>query len=67
MLKLIGTRLALAVPQLLIVSVLVFLLVYLIPGSAAAMILGDAGATPEDIARVEGPRGHAPASHVRQV
>lgn len=57
MLKLIGTRLALAVPQLLIVSVLVFLLVYLIPGSAAAMILGDAGATPEDIARVEAQLG----------
>ncbi|QTX04423.1 ABC transporter permease [Agromyces archimandritae] len=57
MLKLIGTRLALVVPQLLIVSVLVFLLVYLIPGSAAAMVLGDAGATPEDIARVEAELG----------
>ncbi|MEL5991798.1 ABC transporter permease [Microbacterium phosphatis] len=53
MLKLIGSRLALAVPQLLIVSLLVFLLVYLIPGSAAAMVLGDAAATPEEIARVE--------------
>src|SRR5690606_24553314 len=57
MLKLIGTRLLLVVPQLLIVSMLVFLLVYLIPGSAAAMILGDAGANPEAIARVESELG----------
>lgn len=57
MLKLIGTRLLLVVPQLLIVSTLVFLLVYLIPGSAAAMILGDAGANPEAIARVEAQLG----------
>ncbi len=57
MLKLIATRLLLVVPQLLIVSILVFLLVYLIPGSAAAMVLGDAGATPEDIARVEAQLG----------
>ncbi len=57
MLKLIGSRLLLVVPQLLIVSALVFLLVYLIPGSAAAMILGDAGANPEAIARVEAELG----------
>ncbi|QYM74993.1 ABC transporter permease [Leucobacter luti] len=53
MLKLIGTRLALVVPQLLLVSALVFLLVYLVPGSAASLILGDAAASPEEIARVE--------------
>ncbi|MHA3684796.1 ABC transporter permease [Leucobacter sp. HY1910] len=57
MLKLIASRLALVVPQLVIVSVLVFLLVYLIPGSAAAMILGDAGSNPEEIARVEAELG----------
>lgn len=57
MLKLIGYRLALAIPQLAIVSLLVFSLTYLIPGSAAAAILGDAAATPEEIARVEAQLG----------
>ncbi len=52
MIKLIGSRLVLVVPQLFIVSLLVFLLIYLVPGSAAAMVLGD-NANPEDIARVE--------------
>ncbi|MDL5353048.1 ABC transporter permease [Microbacterium sp. zg-YB36] len=57
MLKLIGYRLILAVPQLAIVSLLVFSLVYLIPGSAAAVILGDAASSPEEIARVEAQLG----------
>lgn len=57
MLKLIASRLLLVVPQLLIVSALAFLLVYLIPGSPAAMILGDAGANPEAIAQVEAQLG----------
>lgn len=57
MLKLIGTRLALVVPQLLLISALVFLLVYLVPGSAASLVLGDAAASPEDIARVEAQLG----------
>lgn len=57
MLKLIGYRLLLAVPQLAIVSLLVFSLVYLIPGSAAAAILGDAASSPEEIARVEAQLG----------
>jgi peptide/nickel transport system permease protein len=52
MLKLILSRLALAVPQLLLLSFLVFLLTYLIPGSPAAAILG-ASATPEGIAQLE--------------
>lgn len=52
MLKLIGTRLVLVIPQLIIVALLVFLLIYLVPGSVAAMVLGDS-ANPEDIARVE--------------
>lgn len=53
MLKLIGYRLVLAVPQLLIVSLLVFSLTYLVPGSVAAAILGDAAATPAAIAEIE--------------
>jgi len=53
MLKLIGYRLAVVIPQLLIVSLLVFSLTYLVPGSVAAAILGDAAATPEAIAEVE--------------
>ncbi|GAA3918352.1 ABC transporter permease [Microbacterium invictum] len=53
MLKLIGYRLLLAVPQLLIVSLLVFSLTYLVPGSVAAAILGDAAATPAAIAELE--------------
>lgn len=57
MLKLIGYRLALAIPQLAIVSLLVFSLTYLIPGSAAAAVLGDAAASPEEIARVEAQLG----------
>lgn len=57
MLKLIGTRLLLVVPQLVIVSALVFLMVYLMPGSPAAAILGEAGSNPESIARVEAELG----------
>jgi len=52
MLKLILSRLALAVPQLLLLSFFVFLLTYMVPGSPAAAVLGEA-ATPESIARVE--------------
>jgi peptide/nickel transport system permease protein len=52
MAKLIGFRLAAAVPQLLLVSVFVFSITYLMPGSPAAAILGDR-ATPETIAEVE--------------
>ena len=55
--KLIAYRLVLAVPQLAIVSLLVFSLTYLIPGSAAAVILGDAAASPEEIARIEAQLG----------
>lgn len=57
MLKLVGSRLLLVVPQLLIVSALVFLMVYLMPGSPAASILGEAGSNPESIARVEAELG----------
>ncbi|MGP4025979.1 ABC transporter permease [Actinomadura sp. 3N407] len=54
--KLIAYRLVLAVPQLVAVSLLVFSLTYLIPGSPAAAILG-AGATPERIREVEAQLG----------
>ncbi|WP_106402663.1 ABC transporter permease [Actinocorallia populi] len=50
--KLIAYRLVLALPQLALVSLLVFSLTYLIPGSPAAAILG-VRATPEAIAQVE--------------
>ena len=53
MAKLIAYRLLLAVPQLAIVSLLVFLLTYLVPGSVAAAVLGDAGASPAAIAELE--------------
>lgn len=56
MLKLIGSRLVLVIPQLLIVGLLVFSLLYLVPGSAAALILGDA-ANPEAIKEVEAQLG----------
>ncbi len=56
MLKLILYRLALAVPQLLLLSLFVFFLTYLIPGSPAGAILG-AAATPEGIARLEAQLG----------
>lgn len=52
MIKLILSRLALAVPQLILLSFFVFLLVYLVPGSPAAAILG-ASATPASIAQLE--------------
>lgn len=53
MLKLIASRLLLVVPQLAMVSFVVFLLTYLVPGSVAGAILGDAAATPEAIADLE--------------
>ncbi|HRN28402.1 MAG TPA: ABC transporter permease [Terrimesophilobacter sp.] len=52
MLRLALSRLALAVPQLLLLSLFAFLLTYMVPGSAAAAILG-AAANPESIARLE--------------
>lgn len=54
--KLIAYRLAFAVPQLIIISVVVFSLTYLVPGSPAAAMLGNA-ANPEAIAQVEAQLG----------
>ena len=56
MFRLILSRLALAIPQLLLLSLLVFLLMYMVPGSPAAVILG-ASATPESVARLEAQLG----------
>lgn len=56
MFKLVLSRLVLAVPQLLLLSLFVFLLTYLVPGSPAAAVLG-ASATPESIARLEAQLG----------
>lgn len=52
MLKLILSRLALAVPQLILLSFIVFTLTYFVPGSVAAAILG-AAATPQGVAALE--------------
>ncbi|GAA3442680.1 ABC transporter permease [Planomonospora venezuelensis] len=54
--KLVVSRLALAVPQLVIVAFVVFSMTYLVPGSPAAAILG-ASATPESIRQVEAQLG----------
>lgn len=56
MAKLITYRIALALPQLLLVALLVFSMTYLVPGSPAAAILGTA-ANPESIARLEAQLG----------
>lgn len=56
MAKLVLYRLAFVLPQLSIVSLLVFSLTYLVPGSPAGAILGPS-ATPEAIAQVEGQLG----------
>lgn len=50
--RLVGLRLLGVVPQLALVSALVFLLTYLVPGSPAAVLLGSR-ATPEGIAALE--------------
>jgi peptide/nickel transport system permease protein len=50
------TRLLATIPLLLGVSVLVFFMIHLIPGSAAAMLLGDA-ASPENVAALEAELG----------
>ncbi|CAL9620170.1 Glutathione transport system permease protein GsiC [Nocardiopsis dassonvillei] len=54
--RLIGYRLALALPQLALLSLVVFSLTYFVPGSPAAAILGFQ-ATPERVAEVEAQLG----------
>ena len=45
-------RIALAVPTIILVSVLVFLMLYLTPGDPASIYVGDRQATPERLAQV---------------
>jgi peptide/nickel transport system permease protein len=54
--KLILSRFTAAVPLLFALSILTFLLVHLIPGSAAVIMLGDS-ATPENVAALEAELG----------
>jgi len=54
--KLVAYRLLFAVPQLVIISVVVFSLTYLVPGSPAAAMLGTS-ATPDAIAQVDAQLG----------
>lgn len=56
MLKLIATRLAAFVPTMLVVSILLFLAINVVPGSAARSALG-IDATPQAIARFEAEQG----------
>ena len=49
MLQLIGRRLAVSAPVLLVASLITFLLEYLVPGDAAAAILAGSNATPADV------------------
>jgi len=48
-LQLIGRRLAVSAPVLLVASLITFLLEYLVPGDAAAAILAGSNATPADV------------------
>ena len=52
MFKVILSRLATAIPLLFVISILVFLMVYAVPGSVAEVMLAD-GATPEAVAELE--------------
>lgn len=64
--KLVIYRLALAVPQLAVISLVVFSMTYLVPGSAAAAVLG-LNATPESIQRLEAQLGLDRPAPVRLV
>jgi ABC-type dipeptide/oligopeptide/nickel transport system permease component len=52
MIRYIANRLLLAIPTVLLVSVLVFLLLYLIPGDPAQIYVGDKPSTPEMLERI---------------
>jgi ABC-type dipeptide/oligopeptide/nickel transport system permease component len=57
MTRYIATRLLSTIPVLLIVSVLVFLMIHLIPGDPVQIMLGESGASAEQIARVRNQLG----------
>jgi peptide/nickel transport system permease protein len=52
MIRYITTRLLSTIPVLLIVSVLVFLMIHLVPGDPVQIMLGDSGASAEQIQRI---------------
>ena len=52
MTKYIRTRLALAVPTVLLTSLVVFLMLFLIPGDPASIYVGEQTATPERLAEI---------------
>ncbi len=57
MIRYIATRLLSTIPVLLIVSVLVFLMIHLIPGDPVQIMLGESGASGEQIERIRAQLG----------
>src|SRR3954452_18220995 len=52
MTRYIQTRVLLAIPTILLTSIVVFLMLYLIPGDPASIYVGESQATPERIAQI---------------
>jgi len=52
MFRYVQRRLILAIPTILLISVVVFLMLYLIPGDPASVYIGDQTATPERLAQI---------------
>ena len=65
MLRYIGNRLIAAVPTVLLVTVLVFLILHLIPGDPAEIFLGENRSTPELLAQVRADMGLDRPLHVQ--
>jgi len=65
MLRYIGNRLIAAVPTVLLVTVLVFLILHLIPGDPAEIFLGENRSTPELLAKVRADMGLDRPLHVQ--
>ena len=65
MTKYIRTRLALAVPTILLTSLVVFLMLLLIPGDPASIYVGEQPATPERLAEIRRVMGLDRPLHVQ--
>ena len=65
MTKYIRTRLALAVPTVLLTSLVVFLMLFLIPGDPASIYVGEQTATPERLAEIRRVMGLDRPLHVQ--
>lgn len=65
MLRFIGGRLITAIPTVLLVTILVFLILHLIPGDPAEIYLGDRRSTPELLAQVRQDMGLDRPLHVQ--